>query len=451
MDEITKAVESLGTSFKEFKDKQEKAFSDFKAENETRLKEIDSKGHEDPLLKEKVENIAKDIAQMEAIRKQLESVESAVAKMEAEGISGERGKKPVYRSIGEQLLDTVTIVNPNATYTDKASAMERLNKIQNEAYGANEAVPSEGGFLVGTDKATMLDKGAIATGILSQRCFNVPCSANANSLELNLVDESSRANGSRFGGIQVYMKAEAETVTATKPKFRQANWKLKDCMGIMYATEDLLKDASALTAVVNKWFPMEFGFKIDDQIVNGVGGGQLLGIANAPCTVAQSVYSGQGTRASNALKVIYENIVEMNARLLSSSDSSAVWYINRELLPSIMLMTITGGTASTPVFLPPNGAAGQPYMTLLGKPMIPIEQCQAPGTAGDIILADLNEYLLFTKGGINASSSIHVRFVYDEMTFKWVYRFDGSPLRNKALTPYKGSNTLSPFVTLAAS
>jgi len=117
------------------------------------------------------------------------------------------------------------------------------------------------------------------------------------------------------------------------------------------------------------------------------------------------------------------------------------------------MMTLVGGTASTPVFLPPNGAVGQPYMTLLGKPIIPIEQCQAPGTAGDIIFADLSEYLLLTKGGIDAQSSIHVRFLYDEMTYRWIYRFDGGPIRNKVLTPYKGgaTATLGPFVILAQS
>jgi HK97 family phage major capsid protein len=141
----------------------------------------------------------------------------------------------------------------------------------------------------------------------------------------------------------------------------------------------------------------------------------------------------------------------MYARALSSSDANLIWLVNRALLPSIMMMSLPVGTGGVPVFLPPNGAAGQPYMTLLNKPIIPIEQCEAPGTVGDIVLADLNEYLLLTKGGVESAASIHVRFLYDEMTLRWIYRFDGAPLRNKPLTPYKGSATLAPFVTLAAS
>ena len=441
MDELKALLEKLN-----------KAFFDYKAENDQRLSDMEKKGHTDPLADEKIRNIASDVAKLQSMQIQMESIEKAIALMQAPGGGkSDKGEEKVYANIGEQLKDIAIMGMPNPNRSDYTAASERLMKIQAEASGAGETIPSEGGFLVDTDKASMLDRNVIATGLLSQRCFNVPCSANSNSLELNLMDESSRATGSRFGGIQVYMKAEADLMSGSKPKFRQPTWKLKDVYGIFYATNDLLRDASQLTAVVNRWFPIEFGFKIDDQIVNGNGGGNALGIVNAGCTVSQAVFTGQGTRASNANKIIYENVVQMNARLLSSSDADGIWLVNRELLPDIMLMTLPVGTGGAAVYLPPNGAAGRPYSTLLGRSILPIEQCQAPGTVGDIILADLNEYLLLTKGGIESAASIHVRFLYDEMTFRWVYRFDGAPIRNKSLTPYKGSNALGPFVTLAAS
>lgn len=443
----------MSEEIKKLVEDQNQTLATFMARNETRLKEIEAKGHEDPLLKAEVTRIAEDVAKFSTMKTQLESIEAAVAKMQSPGGGVDGKKKPVYANIGEQLLDVAAAVNPDLSHSKRAEAIDRLGKIRADAAsGANELIPSEGGFLVQKDMGGLLDLGAVATGLLSQRCFQVPCSGGSNGLELNLIDETSRATGSRYGGIQVYMKAEADTVTATKPKFREGLWKLKDCMGIFYATGDLLKDAPQMTAVVNKWFPAEFGFKVDDEIVNGVGAGHLSGILPAACTVSQAVETGQN-RSTAVNKILYENIVRMYARLLSSSDSKAVWFVNRALLPHIMLMTIVGGTASTPVFLPPGGATASPYMTLLGKPIIPIEQCQAPGTPGDIILADLSEYLLLTKGGIDAQSSIHVRFLYDEMTYRWIYRFDGAPIRNKVLTPYKGGATATqgPFVILAQS
>lgn len=444
----------MDADLKKVMDDLNAGFATFKAEQEAQIKEIKAKGHADPLLEDKVKRIAEDVAAMATMKTQLESIEAAVAKMQApEGGLDNGKKKAVYANIGEQLIDTVMAVNPDLSVSKRAEAIARLGQVRADAAsGANELIPSEGGFLVETDKGSMLDKGAVATGLLSKRCFEVPCSGNSNGLELQLIDETSRATGSRYGGIQVYMKAEADTVTASKPKFREGLWKLKDCMGIMYATGDLLQDAGKLTALVNKWFPAEFGFKIDDEIVNGVGAGHASGIIPAACTVSQAVETGQN-RSTDVNKIKYENIARMYARLLSSSDTNALWFINRALLPHIMLMTLPGGTATTPVFLPPGGASGSPYMTLLGKPIIPIEQCQAPGTPGDIILADLNEYLLLTKGGIDAQASIHVRFLYDEMTFRWIYRFDGAPIRNKVLTPFKGGSTATqgPFVILEAS
>jgi HK97 family phage major capsid protein len=70
------------------------------------------------------------------------------------------------------------------------------------------------------------------------------------------------------------------------------------------------------------------------------------------------------------------------------------------------------------------------------------------GTVGDIILADFSQYAIVRKGGLNSASSIHVKFLTDEMTFKFSMRVNGKPMWKNVLTPAKGSNTLSPFVTL---
>jgi hypothetical protein len=49
---------------------------------------------------------------------------------------------------------------------------------------------------------------------------------------------------------------------------------------------------------------------------------------------------------------------------------------------------------------------------------------------------------------MESASSMHVRFLNDEMAFRITFRVDGHALWNSALTPFKGTNTLSPFVTL---
>ncbi len=49
---------------------------------------------------------------------------------------------------------------------------------------------------------------------------------------------------------------------------------------------------------------------------------------------------------------------------------------------------------------------------------------------------------------MKAATSIHVRFVNDESVFRFTYRCDGQPAWNAPLTPFKGTNTLSPFIAL---
>jgi len=66
-------------------------------------------------------------------------------------------------------------------------------------------------------------------------------------------------------------------------------------------------------------------------------------------------------------------------------------------------------------------------------------------------LASPSAYALITKGGIEAASSIHIKFDYDETAFRFVYRVDGQPYYNAAITAYDTVNTVSPFVALSAS
>jgi len=113
-------------------------------------------------------------------------------------------------------------------------------------------------------------------------------------------------------------------------------------------------------------------------------------------------------------------------------------------------MSLGVGTAGQPVFLPAQGAAGRPYSTLLGRPVICIEQCSTVGTQGDILLCDFSKYVAIDKGAIKTDLSIHVRYVYDESCYRFVYRFDGQPMLASAVTPHASgsTNTLSHFVAL---
>ena len=336
-----------------------------------------------------------------------------------------------FKSFGEQLMAAYRASMPGGRVDERLTTRA--------ASGLNESNPSDGGFLVQTDFVSELLKRTYDTGILASKVKKIKISNNANSLKINAVDEDSRANGSRFGGVQTYWEGEADQLTGSKPKFRQIELSLKKLTGLCYATDELLQDTAALESVIKQAFAEEFGFKIDESILSGTGTGEPLGILKSGALVTVPKESSQ----TETLKV--ENLIKMWNRLWSRSRANAVWFINQEIEPFLYTLKI----GDTPVYVPAGGLSEKPYGTLFGRPVIPLEQCSAAGEVGDIILADLTQYLLIDKGGINAASSVHVRFLYDENVFRFIYRVDGQPVWNKPLTPYKGSSTVSPFVALA--
>lgn len=358
--------------------------------------------------------------------------------LEAAEVQQTQGQPTRFRSFGEQMLAVIRAEQPGRAVDP------RLNT--RAVSGMSEGMPSDGGFLVQTDFASELLRRAYETGQLASRCRRIPISGNANGLKINAIDEISRADGSRWGGVRAYWTPEAGDKTNATPSFRQMELSLKKLTGLAYVTDELLSDANALESVLMTAFSEEFGFKLDDAILNGDGAGKPLGVMASPALVSVSKEAGQ---PADTLQP--ENIIKMWSRCYNRSRLNAVWFINQDIEPQLFTLGIQVGTGGSTVYMPPGGLSGQPYGTLFGRPVIPVEQCATLGDKGDILLADLSQYVLIEKGGVQSASSIHVRFVNDESVFRFVYRVDGQPIWHSALTPFKGSsNTVSPFVTLDA-
>lgn len=304
-----------------------------------------------------------------------------------------------------------------------------------KATGLNEAIPSEGGFLVTPDIASGIRENMWSTGTILS--FFSPINVSGNGLTLNALDETSRADGSRFGGVRGYWLAEAGAKTASKPSFRQIDLKLKKVAALVYATDELLDDATALESWIARTVPNELRFQVEAAIVRGDGVGKPVGILSGA-----ALYSATRTDASEV-----DNMDV--ARMWSHKQPGLydyIWLINPTVWPQLYNMSV----GNQPVFLPPGGLSGAMYGSLFGRPVVENEYSPALGTLGDIMLVSPSQYALIAKGGVQAASSIHVNFVYDESVFRFVYRVDGQPIPDSSITGYD-SQTYSPFVALAAS
>jgi HK97 family phage major capsid protein len=345
-------------------------------------------------------------------------------------------KEKRFRSFGEQLMAVFR------HYADK----DTDPRLVRAPTGAGEVDPSGGGFLVQTDFSAAIWMRAYDLGEILARVEKFSLSTTANGIKIPGVDEQSRATGSRWGGVQSYWVGEGSSnATGTKPKFRLVEFDLKKLMSLMWVSDELLADQSLLAAIAGKAFSEEIMFMTEDGVFEGTGAGMPLGVKKAAALIVVPAEVGQASKT-----ILYENVEKMWSRCWARSRAEAIWQINQDCEPQLYSMAQVIGTAGVPVYMPANGLSGEPYGTLFGRPVIAMEYSDTVGTQGDISLVDYSQYGLVDKGGIQAATSMHVAFLTDEQVFRITYRVDGRPMWNTALTPFKGSNTLSPFVQLAA-
>lgn len=374
-----------------------------------------------------VETLDKDIERAERLQ---DLERNAPAASVVEVSAPEITKKP-WASFGEQLVAVQqAAVSPRHTDPRLLAAL-----------GSNESVPSEGGFLVEPEFANSIWQRTYDVGMVANRCFDM--TMTSNRLIMNAVDEDSRVDGQRWGGLLAYWQGEGTPYQGIKPKFRQMELVANKLTGLVYMTEEQIADAAATQRYIDTAFPEEFAFKIDDAILNGSGAGMPLGVqsSNAPVVVAPA--SGENTPTISTTDVL-----QMWSQMWARSRKNAVWFINQDIEPALYPLTLGAPSLGQILLYTPPGTRGNQYGLLMGRPVIPVEQAAALGTQGDILLADMSQYLLARKGGIRADSSMHVAFLTGEMAYRFMLRLDGQPLWKKPLTPKNGTQVLSAFVTL---
>ena len=346
---------------------------------------------------------------------------------------------------GQQLRAIIDSSQPGVEADPRLLHLNAVHEAEVRAVsGMSETIPHEGGFFVQKDFSSEILRRVYQLGQVISGTRKIPIGPTANGLKMNRVDETSRADGSRWGGIRCYWTDEAATMMAEQPNVGQLEMTLNKLTGLYYATDELLADTTAMGAIATEGFSEELTFKAEDAIFNGDGAGKPLGILNAGCLISVDKEGNQ-----LAATVVYENIVKMWARAYGRGRRTSQWFINQDVEPELFNMGITVGTGGTPAYMPAGGLSQSPYGTLMGRPVVPVEYAATLGTVGDIVLADMSQYITIDKGAPQSASSIHVRFLFNESTFRIVWRLDGQPSWQSALTPFKGTNTQSPFVVLA--
>ena len=346
-----------------------------------------------------------------------------------------------YDSFAEFAQDVFKCCRQGHGLTETMDTYQKAIKAAGTGMSAFDA--DSGGYLIPDEFRVELLQVAVEKTNILQRTMKIPMMSN--SIDIPSVNGFDHSGGLVHGGVQFKWLEEEGQLEGSKPKIGRVGLKLKKLAGLCYATDEILEDSPiSMEPILKAAFTDALAWTLDGVFLEGSGAGQPLGVLNAPALVTVAKESGQ-----SADTILFENIVKMYSRIWRTE--GAVWLANRDTLPQLTTMSLAVGTGGSAVYLPANGAAGRPFDTLMGQPLIFTEHCKTVGDAGDIILADWSQYLVGQKStGLKFASSVHLKFDYDQTAFKFTLRIDGQPWWKSAQTPKNGSNTLSPFVALAA-
>lgn len=306
-------------------------------------------------------------------------------------------------------------------------------------YG-NEASGADGGFLIPPAFGTEIFQFSLTDNALLPMTDEVNVTGNGMSFPK---DETTPWG---TNGVRAYWQGEATAPNGTKPVLGLTTLRLKKLMALVPVSDEMLDDGAAMASYLPKKIGASIQWKTNEGILFGAGAGLMLGAMNSGAVVTVAKDSGQATNTLTAL-----NLANMIARLPEGSFPNSVWMINNDVLPSLFTLTL----GNYPIYIPTGGVTGgvqgSPYGTLLGRPIIVTQHANTFSSKGDVMLVDLSYYQTITKGtGVQTATSMHLYFDADATAFRTTFRIDGQSKIAAPITPAKGTNTLSPFVQLAA-
>jgi HK97 family phage major capsid protein len=307
--------------------------------------------------------------------------------------------------------------------------------------GLNELDPTAGGFLIPDNFTSELIGSVYEEALIAPLCDRRQTDHPENA-SLPAVDETSRVDGSRWGGVLSYWKAEGITPPSTLPKFKALKFMAHKLIALCIATEELIRDVPLLDGHLRRAFASEAAFQLDKTILLGNGVGIPWGVVAHPATISVAKQVGQASAT-----IVAENIQNMWSRLPAPCRRRACWIVSEDVEQQLDTIAVGGALAGQGLYMP-QGVGGNEHALLKGRPIFVAEQSPALGTPGDIVLGDWSNYVIL-DGGLQSALSLECEWLTFQGAFRFTLRVDGKPNLIAPITPYNGTSTRSPFVTLA--
>jgi HK97 family phage major capsid protein len=278
MDELKKMIEAIG-----------RAFEQFKAENDARIKAIETKGYADPILSEKVDKINADLTAMSAVKAQLEALEIAVARGQFPG--GARSAVDIAKAEHKESFERWF----------RKGIDGGLKDLEIKA-GASTLSDPDGGFTVPEEVDRTIDRVALSVSVFRQL-------ASTRSIGTDTYKKLVNQGGASSGWTQE-KGTRSETDT---PTLKEIVINTKELYAMPAATQTILDDSYIdIGAWLADEVSVEFNEQENDAWITGNGVGEPKGL-EAYTAVANANYSwgnigyiagGHASLLNNADKLI---------------------------------------------------------------------------------------------------------------------------------------------------
>ncbi|MCL4206582.1 MAG: phage major capsid protein [Pirellulaceae bacterium] len=316
---------------------------------------------------------------------------------------------------------------------------EAMAQVMTNSMG--EASGASGGFAVPSEFRAEYWGSLYERGVIWPLCY--PIEMSAETTVIPAWDDSTSAAGSMFGGLVSSITAEGATINESSAKMRAVKLQAKKFATYVETSNELEADASRAiwpSMLIDALQTVQ-SFELDRAVLRGDGATAPLGLLNSPSTITQDKENAQA-----AGSLVVANLAKMFSRLHPMFYRGSTWMVSPSVIPWLEQLTISAGTGGGPwAGLVRLSASGE--YSIMGRPVVVSEHCSAVGTTGDVILADLNQYLLGMRQVVTIESSRHVAFKSDEVGWRSILRVDGLPKYSSVYTPRTGS-TMSWAVAL---
>jgi HK97 family phage major capsid protein len=329
-DNLKEVVEDVG-----------RAFEDFKAANDARLKSLESKGSADVLIKDKLDRINDRFDAFDAEVAEVRKVQNRSKLNGAEGKDGLSADEREHRKAMDRYLR-------KGIDTGLMELQTKTMQVQSEP---------DGGYLVTPTRMQTILENIVETSPVRQV-------ASVITIGTDLFEQPRRSSRGSTGG---WVTESASRTATTSPQLGLLRIATHEIYAAPQATQKLLDDAFI---DVEAWLAgeimAEYSFLENTAFVNGTGAGQPRGFL----TYASGTSDGQIEQVGSGTSgvVTADGIIKLQSALKEFYDPGAVFMMNRLVKRDVRLLKDSqnrylwepGSYQSLPNGIPD---------TLLGKPV----------------------------------------------------------------------------------